>query len=77
MLWGAALVIIGWVTVFLMVTELIPTSYTLSLLAYGVFLIGFTVGMIAAFAHARMERSLREREGFPENQWDPKQNREH
>lgn len=76
MVWGSVFVIVGWVLVFLMTTKLIATSYILSLLSYGIFLTGFTMGMIAAFSHARMERNLREHKSFQENQWEPNHNKE-
>lgn len=45
---GAALLAVGWVTVFAMVLRWIPPSLGLGLAAYGVAVAGLAVGMVGA-----------------------------
>lgn len=66
MFWGSGLVMAGWSLVFLMVIKIIPTSFFLSFFAYGIFLVGFTIGMLAAYSHVRQEKErLQKIQGNP------------
>lgn len=57
---GLFLMIAGWSLVMLMVIDVLSTTYAISLTAYGLFLVGFTIGMTAVHAYAEEHKRLRE-----------------
>lgn len=62
MLVGGTLLVIGWLTVFGIVLELIPSSIWLNMVAYGVTLVGFMIGIIGVATNIRMTLKKNRRE---------------
>lgn len=72
MFYSSILVIAAWLVVFLMVTKAVEPNYLLSFLAYAVFLIGFTVGMVSAFTHVQREKKAFKENYFPDDVRNPR-----
>lgn len=54
MLIGGTLLVFGWLVTFAMVLELIPSPIWLNMVAYGVTLVGFMIGIIGVVSHIRI-----------------------
>lgn len=54
---GVALLVGGWSVVFLMVLRELPPDFTLALVAYGVSVVGFGLGVVGAALWARSRRA--------------------
>ncbi|HHY16359.1 MAG TPA: hypothetical protein GX521_09835 [Firmicutes bacterium] len=63
MLIGGTLLITGWLTVFGIVLELIPTSIWLNMVAYAVTLVGFTIGIMGVAANIAMNLKKHRQDG--------------
>lgn len=53
MLVGGVLLVFGWLIIFAMVLELIPSQIWLNMAAYSVTLVGFMIGIIGVVSHIR------------------------
>lgn len=54
MLLGGILLVVGWLVLFLIVLEVIPSSIWLNMLMYSATVVGFILGMVGAMTQVRI-----------------------
>ncbi|MDI9460121.1 MAG: hypothetical protein QM373_10460 [Bacillota bacterium] len=54
MLIGGTMLVVGWVVIFAMVLEVIPSPIWLNMVAYAVTIFGFMLGMVGVMTHIRV-----------------------
>lgn len=66
---GSLLAIAGWLLVFFMVIDLLTTTYLLSFFAYGIFMLGLSMGTVASYTYFKEHNQTKKRKKRLEKQW--------